>query len=61
MLMMAISLFSALHHSYKKQIYFHQIHFSNTPLLQPVPPKSFPWLDEGGYSMAFIYGIANLL
>jgi hypothetical protein len=40
-------LFFALCRPYKKQISFHQTQYSNTPIFQ--------------YSMAFSYGIANLL
>jgi hypothetical protein len=34
---------------------------TNTPLLQPVPPKSRLSIKEGRYPMGFIYGKANLL
>ena len=49
-------LFCAMCCAFKNQISLHQTQYADTPLLQPVPPKSLPRRDEGGYSMTLQAG-----
>ena len=44
-----------------KKIQFHQIQYANTPVRQPVPPKSRLGVTKADTPKTFVYGKADLL